>query len=203
MASRVVVFLFLGLALSSQAYASDALTSSTAPPTPPSQVTVVTDRDYLLAIIAERDRLYAARFDAQERASEANIKTQKDAVDKASVASEKRFDSVNEFRNTLRDQQSLFLQRAEYNAAHKQLVDELGIIRGHLVPREEHENRWKSQDKQFQAVNEKLEQISQRQYRDTGSSEGQTILWGVMAGGFGLLIGVGALVFRFRETKHA
>jgi hypothetical protein len=41
----------------------------------------------------------------------------KEAVDRAATATEKRFESVNEFRQTLSDQTSSFVSRNEYNAA--------------------------------------------------------------------------------------
>jgi len=41
----------------------------------------------------------------------------KEAVDRAAAATEKRFESVNEFRQTLSDQTNSFVSRNEYNAA--------------------------------------------------------------------------------------
>jgi hypothetical protein len=45
------------------------------------------------------------------------------AINKAETATELRFQSVNEFRNTLSDQQKTFLTTAEYKGAHQNLVD--------------------------------------------------------------------------------
>lgn len=171
-----------------------SLTSSSAPPTPPSQNHTVTDRDYLLAIISERDRLYAARFDAQERASQQNIHAQHDAVEKAAGAAEKRFDSVNEFRNQLKDQQQLFMTRAEYFASHKQIVDETSLLRAHQVPREEHENRWSNQEMHFREVTEKIDKIAERQFMIAGQREGQSGLWGVLAAVVAILISLAGVV---------
>lgn len=42
---------------------------------------------------------------------------------KAETATEKRFESVNEFRQQLGDQSNTFLPRPEYNAQHKALED--------------------------------------------------------------------------------
>lgn len=86
----------------------------------------------LLAIIAERDRQYSQRFDAQEKSTivalaaakeavQAALIAAKEAVQKAEAASEKRFDSVNEFRNTLKDQQLTLMARAEAEAKFKDL----------------------------------------------------------------------------------
>lgn len=49
------------------------------------------------------------------------------AVSKAEIATEKRFDSVNEFRKALSDQATEFLPRGEYNVQHKALADRVEI----------------------------------------------------------------------------
>src|SRR5678815_6113575 len=70
----------------------------------------------LEATLAERDIRYQQRFEAQEQAFRITVETaekavmaalaaQERAVNKAEAASEKRFEGVNEFRNTLADQQ--------------------------------------------------------------------------------------------------
>ncbi len=64
-------------------------------------------------IVNERDRQYGQRFDAQEKAVAAALAAAKEAVVKAETAAEKRFDSVNEFRNTLKDQAGTFITRGE------------------------------------------------------------------------------------------
>ena len=56
----------------------------------------------LLALMNERDLRYGQRFDSQER-----------AVTKALDAADKRFESVNEFRNQLKDQTGTFITRNE------------------------------------------------------------------------------------------
>lgn len=55
---------------------------------------------------------YKQRFEASQT-----------AIDKSEQASEKRFESVNEFRKTLSDQTNSFLPRVEYHAHHSALVD--------------------------------------------------------------------------------
>lgn len=83
---------------------------------------------HLREIMDERDRRYQERFEASTRAVEAAFASAKEAVLKAEIASERRFDSVNEFRAQLADQTSTFLTRREYDAKHEALekqVDDL------------------------------------------------------------------------------
>lgn len=61
----------------------------------------------------------------QEKAVAAALAATKEAMLKAETASEKRFESVNEFRKTLSDQTNTFLPRSEYNANHKALEDKI------------------------------------------------------------------------------
>lgn len=108
----------------------------------PEPVTV----NQLMAVIAERDRLYHQRFDAQEKsiaialtsaekAVQAALTAAKEAVQKAEIASEKRFDSVNEFRNTLKDQQLLLMTRAEGETRFKDMDRRLNDINETLTRR--------------------------------------------------------------------
>lgn len=61
----------------------------------------------------ERDRRYEERFVAMDEKTSLALAASEKAVVKAEMATEKRFDSVNEFRDTLRDQASQLLPRAE------------------------------------------------------------------------------------------
>lgn len=64
---------------------------------------------------AEFDRRYEQRFAAQEKAVEAALTSAKEAVLKAEAASEKRFESINEFRRTLSDQAQQFASAEKVN----------------------------------------------------------------------------------------
>ena len=146
----------------------------------------ITDREYFTAIINEHDRQYQQRFEAQEKALAAALSSAKEAVDKANAASEKRFDSVNEFRNSLKDQAAAFLPRPEYAASQKQVADQISAILSSQVPRSEHETRWQAEVTQFKNIQDRIEQLSQRAYTISGQSEGSAWLWGIIAGGIGL-----------------
>jgi len=76
----------------------------------------ITTRE-LLAIINERDQRYTQRWDGQER-----------AIAKAESASEKRFDSVNEFRGQLKDQAATFAPRAEMEIRFKTVEQRISVL---------------------------------------------------------------------------
>jgi hypothetical protein len=65
------------------------------------------------------------RFGAAQEAVQAALTSAKEAVTKAEIASEKRFEGVNEFRKTLSDQAGTFLSRTEYNSAQSALGQQI------------------------------------------------------------------------------
>jgi hypothetical protein len=68
------------------------------------------------------------RFDDSDKAIQAALQAAKEAVGKAEVATEKRFDAVNEFRGQLADQAATLLTRTEYDTNHKALEDKISDI---------------------------------------------------------------------------
>ena len=68
------------------------------------------------------------RFDAQDKAVNAALAAAERAVTKAEIASEKRFDSVNEFRAALADSARLLMPRSEYEVNHKGLVERIDRV---------------------------------------------------------------------------
>lgn len=89
--------------------------------------TISTLKQYFDAMMRERevreDQRHAAQQTAvanalasQEKFAEARQVASEKAILKAEVAAEKRFDSVNEFRQTLTDQAGSFMPRAEADA---------------------------------------------------------------------------------------
>lgn len=76
------------------------------PPTPTNAAPTISLKEYFDSLIQEKEKRYEQRFIAQQT-----------AVDKADAANEKRFESVNEFRNTLKDQQLTFASKIEMNTA--------------------------------------------------------------------------------------
>ncbi len=76
--------------------------------------TVDTLHNHISDLMRAADKRYEQRFDAQEKAVKDALASADRAVNKAETASEKRLDSVNEFRKTLSDQTGTFLTRAEF-----------------------------------------------------------------------------------------
>lgn len=78
--------------------------------------------------IAFLEKYVEQRFTDQDKAVQAALQAAKEAVLKAENASEKRFESVNEFRQQLSDQTNTFLPRPEYNAQHKALEEKVALL---------------------------------------------------------------------------
>jgi hypothetical protein len=93
-------------------------------------------RVYVDRLLAEKDLRDQQRYDAQAKAIEAAmaaadkavqaaLQSAEKAVAKAEMAAERRFESVNEFRGQLADQQRTFLPRQEYQVQHEALGEKL------------------------------------------------------------------------------
>ncbi len=78
-------------------------------------------------LMTERDLRYSQRAAAQDNAVSSALETSEKAIVKAESATEKRFDSVNEFRATLADQATKLLPRAEFDVQHAALTDRVQL----------------------------------------------------------------------------
>ena len=81
----------------------------------------------------ERDVRYTERSKSTDEKTGLALTASKEAVTKAEAATEKRFDSVNEFRKTLSDQTSSFATRAEVDLRIQGLDDKLGSTKESLT----------------------------------------------------------------------
>lgn len=75
--------------------------------------TTETLKEYLLALLESQHRDLSHAIHNVETTAASALASSKEAVTKAESATEKRFDSVNEFRATLTDQASRFVTRKE------------------------------------------------------------------------------------------
>jgi hypothetical protein len=84
-----------------------------------------TRREDLRALLDERHAAQLRAFEAARVTAldsvQAALEATREAVGKAEAATEKRFDGVNEFRQTLADQNATFLTRTQYDTAHESL----------------------------------------------------------------------------------
>ena len=69
-------------------------------------------------LLDEREDRTKERFASMKIAVDAALAAADRAVTKAETATEKRFEGVNEFRETLRDQAATLLPRGEYSVLH-------------------------------------------------------------------------------------
>ncbi len=87
----------------------------------------------LVKVTNERDRRYEDRFRAMDEKTSLALTSSEKAVTKAETATEKRFDSVNEFRNTLKDQASNFMPRPETEAKFKAYDDKFDDMKKDVI----------------------------------------------------------------------
>jgi hypothetical protein len=96
---------------------------------------------FILRLLEENNKRYEQRFadakiavdlafSSQKELVQSALISAKEAVTKAESASEKRFDAVNEFRNTLSDQQRTLMPRAEAEIVFQSLRDRLETLEG-------------------------------------------------------------------------
>lgn len=130
-----------------------------------------------------------AALAAAERAVATALLSAEKAVAKAEAATDKRFESVNEFREQLREQAVLFLQRNEglsrMDAIERALtehvarnVDQLKVIEDRLTERNS-------------VVNNRLDLMQ-------GRSSGVNASWGYLVGIVGLVGGFIGIIFALR-----
>jgi hypothetical protein len=79
------------------------------------------------AFEAQKTAMQAA-FDAAKSAVDAALAAAKEATNKAEIAGDKRFDSVNEFRGQLADQAATLMGRNEYNISHAALSEKVDTL---------------------------------------------------------------------------
>lgn len=129
-----------------------------------------------LALVAQKEALTVA-LTAAEKKAEAAMASADRAVLKAETATERRFESVNEFRQTLTDQQVTFLPKGEAKALFDGLADKIEIVRNL---------------NQHQA-----ELINTMQAQREGQSKGLASGWGLAVGIVGFVMVVIAVLERF------
>ena len=82
------------------------------------KLNVVSLKDYVESIVGALEKNIHNRLEQMDK-----------AVCKAEIATEKRFEGVNEFRAQLGDQARTFLPRQEYELAHKNLINKIDDLK--------------------------------------------------------------------------
>jgi hypothetical protein len=90
-------------------------------------------REHLTALIKATDVRYSERFAAQNEALQVALVAAEKAVLKAEVASEKRFESMNEFRGALNDMVGKMMPRAETDQRFTALSEKLDEMQARLA----------------------------------------------------------------------
>lgn len=74
------------------------------------------------------EKTISTAIENREKTTEAVFSTIKDTIEETKIASDKRFEGVNEFRKALSDQTNTFLPRAEYTSRHDALGEKLTAV---------------------------------------------------------------------------
>ena len=90
--------------------------------------TVDTLHEHIVKLLEAKEERDSERFDAQKEQTKLALDSADRAVNKAEQAAEKRFESVNEFRETLADQQRNLMPRAESELQFKSINDKVDNI---------------------------------------------------------------------------
>ena len=86
---------------------------------------IVSLKDHFKTLLSDEKLRVNERFELQDRAVQSALASAERAVSKAETATDKRFESMNEFRSALSDQTKDFMSRREYDVAHQNLVDKI------------------------------------------------------------------------------
>jgi hypothetical protein len=174
-------------------------------PQPPSLPTHdVKNIDELAAIIAERDRQYAQRFEAQQKAVDAALAAQDKATAAAFAAAEKAVVAA------LAAQEKA--STAAFNAANTAVIKAETANEKRLDSVNEFRNQQKDTialfpqksevDVRFSAMSAKIDEVAKRVTEMQSESRGANALWLIIAGILGLIVAVavaGTALWRVRQ----
>lgn len=127
-------------------------------------------KEYLEAQISGLKETLIAQIVSQKEAINAALVSADKAVLKAESASEKRFESVNEFRATLSDQQRDMATKSEVDLRFRAVEDRLT-------------ESMKTRQAQSDALSARIYELSENMREAKGKSSGMSGLWGLIVGG--------------------
>lgn len=123
-------------------------------------------------LMTERDRRYEQRFEAMDEKTSLALTSSEKAVAKAEIATEKRFDSVNEFRGTLSDQAA------------------------NLLPRREADAKFSSFEGKLEDMKKEVAGLRESRSLGTGTGEGLKAMWGYVLAAILLIVSIVTLFSR-------
>ena len=126
-------------------------------------------------LMTERDRRYEQRFEAMDEKTSLALTSSEKAVAKAEIATEKRFDSVNEFRATLSDQAA------------------------NLLPRREADARFSAWDDKMEDLKKEIAGLRESRSVVAGTGEGLKAMWGYVLAAILLIVSIVTLLSRFGQ----
>jgi hypothetical protein len=136
--------------------------------------TVANLKEYLQRMLFDVERRLDERITSQKEAVTLAVAAADRAMTKADVANEKRFESVNEFRQSLSDKDRLQMPRSEIEALFRAQADKL--------------------DAALKTINSRLEALSAASIVQQGQSSGIHAGWGYAIGAIGLVMTVVAIL---------
>lgn len=144
-------------------------------------------KEYLEAQISGLKETLIAQIVSQKEAINAALVSADKAVLKAETASEKRFESVNEFRATLADQQRVLATKSEsdlrFTAVDERLTESMRTRQAQI-------------DAVNARVNELFEIIREQRGRGAGLHSG----WGYLVGGLGVVAAIVTMIVLLVKT---
>ena len=114
------------------------------PPCTPSSNSYVALRDYFTLWLERLEVFYNRRFEDLDAKTTLALAAADKAVTKAEIATEKRFEGVNEFRQTLADQAGRLMPREEATAKFENMAKDISALDKEIQSRRE---RDQDQDK--------------------------------------------------------
>lgn len=105
---------------------------STDPASGTSSATDVSLREYLTSLILAAEKRSDARFDQMKEMVDTAFSSSQKAIEKAEMATERRFEGVNEFRAQLSDQATRFVTRETLDALIEKLEAQIDRNRSDL-----------------------------------------------------------------------
>lgn len=155
-------------------------------------------KDHVAQRFTDSDLRYQQRFDAQTNALDAALAAAKEAVatamiaaekatTKAETASDKRFASVNEFRQTLSDQTASFMPRGEAQSRLDGMAEKIDDLKAYQLSTTGRASATPTMETRLMEVMNEVRALRESRSADQGKSTGLNAGWGYLIGAIGLI----------------